>query len=47
MVGEKNDATDSKKFLGNAELLESPAITELNAHFRDFDLIADRVYLVK
>ncbi|KRM77608.1 hypothetical protein [Secundilactobacillus collinoides] len=47
VVGEKNGATDSQEFWDNAELLESPAITELNAHFRDFDLIHDRVYLVK
>ncbi|ANZ65296.1 SAM-dependent methyltransferase [Secundilactobacillus paracollinoides] len=47
VIGEKNGATDSKEFWDNATLLESPEVEKLNQHFRDFDLIQDRVYLVK
>ncbi|QBO36525.1 SAM-dependent methyltransferase [Periweissella cryptocerci] len=44
VIGEKNGATDSKEFWQTASLEEIP---ELNAHYHTFDLIDERVYLVK
>lgn len=44
VIGEKDGATDSDVFWHEAELEEVPA---LNAHHRSFDLIDERVYLVK
>lgn len=47
VIGEQNGATDSKAFWQNAELINSPAVTQLNRHFQSFDLIHDQVFLVK
>lgn len=44
VIGEKDGATDSDVFWHEAELEEVPA---LNAHHQSFDLIDERVYLVK
>ena len=44
VIGEKDGATDSDIFWHEAELEEVPA---LNAHHQSFDLIDERVYLVK
>lgn len=44
VIGEKGGATDSDVFWHEAELEEVPA---LNAHHQSFDLIDERVYLVK
>ena len=44
VIGEKDGATDSDVFWHEAELEEVPA---LNAHHHSFDLIDERVYLVK
>ena len=44
VIGEKDGATDSDVFWHEAELEEGPA---LNAHHQSFDLIDERVYLVK
>ena len=44
VIGEKGWATDSDVFWHEAELEEVPA---LNAHHQSFDLIDERVYLVK
>ncbi|MBT9672639.1 SAM-dependent methyltransferase [Secundilactobacillus kimchicus] len=47
VIGERNGATGSKLFWQNAEFVDSPAVKALNAHYFQFDLIADHVYLVK
>lgn len=47
VIGEKYGATDSKVFWDNAELVDSPAVTALNAHYSKIDLIDDKIYLVK
>ncbi|MEQ4551262.1 SAM-dependent methyltransferase [Weissella sp. GP1] len=44
VIGEKDGATDSDVFWYEAEVEEVPA---LNAHHHSFDLIDERVYLVK
>ena len=44
LIGGKDGATDSDVFWHEAELEEVPA---LNAHHQSFDLIDERVYLVK
>lgn len=44
VIGEKDGATDSDVFWHEAEVEEVPA---LNAHHHSFDLIDERVYLVK
>lgn len=44
VIGETDGATDSDVFWHEAELEEVPA---LNAHHQSFDLIDERVYLVK
>lgn len=44
VIGEKDGATDSDVFWHEAEVEEVPA---LNAHHQSFDLIDERVYLVK
>lgn len=44
VIGEKDGATDSTEFWQTAQLTEVP---ELNAHYHTFDLIDERVYLVK
>lgn len=44
VIGEQNGATDSKTFWQNADLTESEP---LNRNFSRFDLIHDRVYIVK
>ena len=44
VIGEQDGATDSDVFWHEAELEEVPA---LNAHHQSFDLIDERVYLVK
>lgn len=44
VIGEKDGATGSKAFWQHAQLTE---VADLNQHFHDFDLIKDRVYIVK
>ncbi|HAT54281.1 MAG TPA: SAM-dependent methyltransferase [Lactobacillus sp.] len=44
VIGERNGATDSKTFWQNADLMENES---LNRNFGQFDLIHDRVYIVK
>ncbi|GAB6092809.1 SAM-dependent methyltransferase [Furfurilactobacillus curtus] len=44
VIGEKGGATGSTAFWQHAKLTEN---ADLNRHFHDFDLIKDRVYIVK
>lgn len=46
-LGEKHGATGSKQFWDHATYLDDPAVDQLNAHYRHFDLIHDAVYLIK
>ncbi|MFC6182251.1 SAM-dependent methyltransferase [Lactiplantibacillus daowaiensis] len=46
-IGEKYGATGSKAFWDHADYQAGPAIEQLNAHYRPFDLIHDQVYVIK
>ncbi|USS89165.1 SAM-dependent methyltransferase [Fructilactobacillus cliffordii] len=47
VIGEKDGATNSPAFWEHAELVADPGIEQLNQYLPHFDLINDRVYLVK
>lgn len=47
VIGEKNGATNSKKFWKMADLIENEQTESLNKHHKPFDLIHDKLYLVK
>ncbi|WP_283679457.1 SAM-dependent methyltransferase [Lentilactobacillus sp. Marseille-Q4993] len=46
VIGEKNGATNSKKFWEAANYTDSAEIAKINDHHKPFDLIKDQVYLV-
>lgn len=45
-IGEKYGATGSKQFWDHAHYRDDDAVTQLNAHYRPFDLIHDQVYVI-
>ncbi|USS88297.1 SAM-dependent methyltransferase [Fructilactobacillus hinvesii] len=47
VIGEKDGATNSPAFWQHAEFVDDPGIKKLNQYLPHFDLIDDRVYLVK
>ncbi|USS93156.1 SAM-dependent methyltransferase [Fructilactobacillus ixorae] len=47
VIGEKDGATNSRDFWQHAEFISDPGIDKLNQYLPHFDLINDRVYLVK
>jgi hypothetical protein len=47
VIGEKNGATNSKKFWEKAKFIENKQVIKLNQHHKPFDLIQDQLYLVK
>lgn len=47
VIGEKNGATDSKKFWQAARLSQDEALQKVNTNLHSFDLIDEQVYLVK
>ncbi|WP_220751355.1 SAM-dependent methyltransferase [Apilactobacillus xinyiensis] len=47
VIGEKNGATNSKKFWEKAQFIENKQVIKLNQHHKPFDLIQDQLYLVK
>ncbi len=47
VIGEKNGATNSKKFWELAKFVDENQAKKLNVHHQPFDLIKDQVYLVE
>ena len=47
VIGEKDGATNSKKFWQAAQLSQDDALQKVNAHLHSFDLIDEQIYLVK
>lgn len=47
VIGEKNGATDSKKFWQEAQLSQDDALQKVNEQLHSFDLIDEQIYLVK
>lgn len=47
VIGEKNGATDSKKFWQEATLSQGPELQKVNEQLHSFDLIDEQIYLVK
>ncbi|WP_334328674.1 hypothetical protein [Companilactobacillus sp. HBUAS59699] len=46
-IGEKYGATNSKEFWDNAEYVDYEAIDKLNEAYSHYDLVKDKVYLIK
>jgi hypothetical protein len=46
-IGERNGATNSKRFWQIAEIIDPEATAQLNRHHQSFDLIQEQVYLIK
>ncbi|MBB1079489.1 SAM-dependent methyltransferase [Limosilactobacillus sp. STM2_1] len=47
VIGEKDGATNSKKFWQEAQLSQDEALQKVNANLHSFDLIDEQIYLVK
>lgn len=47
LIGEKNGATNSHKFWDEAKFVDDPRIDSLNKVYRQYDLVDDKIYLVK
>ncbi|WP_125763860.1 hypothetical protein [Companilactobacillus hulinensis] len=47
VIGEKYGATNSKKFWDNSEFVDYGPIDKLNSIYSSYDLVHDKVYLVK
>lgn len=47
VIGERNGATDSKKFWQEALLSQDEALQRVNQYLHSFDLIDEQIYLVK
>lgn len=47
VIGEKYGATNSKKFWDNASFVDNQEITDLNKLYSQYDLVHDKIYLVK
>lgn len=47
VIGEKDGATDSKKFWQNAQLSQDEKLQKVNRQLHSFDLIDEQVYLAK
>ncbi|MCF6515272.1 SAM-dependent methyltransferase [Lactobacillus sp. S2-2] len=47
VIGEKDGATNSKKFWNIANFIDDAKINELNNYYSHFDLIQDKIYLIK
>ncbi|MFZ2352772.1 SAM-dependent methyltransferase [Paucilactobacillus nenjiangensis] len=47
VIGEYNGATNSKAFWQHADLIDSTDTNKLNQNYHSFDLIDEKVYLVK
>ncbi|MFD1419057.1 hypothetical protein [Companilactobacillus keshanensis] len=47
VIGEKDGATNSHKFWENAEIVEDPKIEQLNKMYSHYDLVCDRLYLIR
>ncbi|MEY8293232.1 SAM-dependent methyltransferase [Limosilactobacillus caviae] len=47
VIGEKNGATNSKKFWQEAHLSQDDALSKVNANLHSFDLIDEQIYLAK
>lgn len=46
-IGERYGATNSKEFWDNAEIVNCKAIDKLNSIYSHYDLVNDKVYLIK
>ncbi|WP_125568010.1 hypothetical protein [Companilactobacillus insicii] len=46
-IGERYGATNSKEFWDNAEIVDCKAIDKLNLIYSHYDLVGDKVYLIK
>ena len=47
VIGEKNGATNSKKFWQEAQLSQDEELQKVNQQLHSFDLIDEQIYLVK
>ena len=47
VIGEKNGATNSKKFWQEAHLSQDDTLSKVNANLHSFDLIDEQIYLAK
>lgn len=47
VIGEKDGATNSAKFWQTAKFIDDATINELNNYYSHFDLIKDKIYLIK
>lgn len=47
VIGEKDGATNSKKFWQEAHLSQDDALSKVNANLHSFDLIDEQIYLAK
>ncbi|UQS84557.1 SAM-dependent methyltransferase [Apilactobacillus apisilvae] len=47
VIGEKDGATNSKKFWQNAKFVNKEVANKINQHHKSFDLINDKLYFVK
>ncbi|KRK64747.1 hypothetical protein FC72_GL001989 [Companilactobacillus tucceti DSM 20183] len=47
VIGEKNGATNSHKFWENAEVINNDKIEMLNKVYKQYDLVKDKIYLIK
>lgn len=47
VIGEKNGATNSKKFWQEAQLSQDEALKKVNANLHSFDLIDEQIYVAK
>ncbi|MFC6323256.1 hypothetical protein [Companilactobacillus baiquanensis] len=46
VIGEKNGATNSRKFWESAQVLDSPEVEKLNELYKQYDLVSDKIYLI-